>query len=255
MASMSLEIDEIHIWRAGLNLPSGWVHELWSILTPEERTRAVRFQFPTHRDRFVIARGVLRILLGYYLDIPAERVTIEYLSCGKPFLHRDEAGPAVEFNLAHSHGLAVYAFGIARPLGIDLERVRPKLVDEDVYEYFFSPREAATLRGLSPSARTTAFLRCWTRKEAYLKARGDGMSVALDSFDVTLAPGEPPALLASREDPCDVMRWSFRDLPVAPGYVAALVVAGGGWQLIDRGWIGEPYSERVLREFTDPVSG
>jgi 4'-phosphopantetheinyl transferase len=249
---MLLAADEVHIWRAGLDLPSERVHELWPLLAPAERARAIRFQFSVHRCRFVVTRAVLRILLGCYLNLPPECVPIDYLSHGKPTLHRDEGGPPVEFNLAHSDGLGLYAFSVSRALGVDLERLRPEGVDRDLFECILSPLEAATLRALAPAVQPTAFLRCWTRKEAYLKARGDGLAVSLDSFDVTLAPGERPALLASRRDPREVMRWSFQDLSVAPDYVAALVVAGRGWQLVDRGWVSERSGEGVCTESTEP---
>lgn len=239
-----LPTDEVHVWRADLDQPVERVRELWRLLTPGERERADRFQPSVQRHHFVVGRAVLRMLLGSYLGEPPQGVGIDHLTYGKPILRSGGGGSPLEFNLAHSGGLGLYAFCMDRVLGLDVEHMRPRIVDWRLAECFFSPREVATLRALAPPAQATAFLRCWTRKEAYLKARGDGLTVALDSFDVTLAPGERPALLANRHEPCEVTRWSFHDLAVPPGYLAALVVAGSGWRLVNRGWVGEPQKER-----------
>jgi 4'-phosphopantetheinyl transferase len=121
-------------------------------------------------------------------------------------------------------------------VGIDLEYIRSDLQVEQLAERFFSRREIATLRTLPPEVQRQAFFLCWTRKEAYLKARGEGLSLPLDQFDVSLIPGEPAALLSTQRDPYEVSRWSLQELTPAPGYAAALAVEGHGWGLACWQW-------------------
>jgi 4'-phosphopantetheinyl transferase len=135
------------------------------------------------------------------------------------------------FNLAHSHELALYAITRGREVGIDLERIRSNLVDEQIAERFFSPREVVVLRGLPTHRQREAFFNCWTRKEAYVKAKGQGLSIPLDQFDVSLAPGEPAALLSTQWHPQEASRWSLQKLNPGCGYVAALAVEGHDWQV------------------------
>ena len=125
----------------------------------------------------------------------------------------------------------LYAVARGRRLGVDIERVRADAADERVAEQFFAPGEVAALGAFSESMRPLAFFNCWTRKEAYIKARGEGLSLRLDQFEVSLAPGEPAALLSTSGDPQESARWSLRALDTDPGYVAALAVEGSGWSL------------------------
>ena len=142
----------------------------------------------------------------------------------------------IRFNLSHSHGVALYAVTRGREVGIDLEYIRSDLEVEQIAERFFSRREIATLRALPIDLRTDAFFLCWTRKETYLKARGEGLSLPLDQFDVSLIPGEPAALLSTHRGSHEALRWSLQELTPAPGYVAALGVEGHGWDLACRQW-------------------
>ncbi len=156
---------------------------------------------------------------------------------GKPKLDKETAGEALRFNVTHTQGLALYAVANGREVGIDVERIRPELVDGDFAERFFSPREVAALRMLPVGLRPEAFFNCWTRKEAYAKARGDGLSLPLKQFDVSLAPREPAALLSTKGDPLEAARWSLSALHPGPGYVAALAVEGHDWRLECRQWV------------------
>jgi 4'-phosphopantetheinyl transferase len=174
---------------------------------------------------------MLRTLLGRYLDLEPNGLRFSYGSHGKPALAGECGGGKVRFNLSHSHELALFAFTRGRVVGIDLERIRPDLVNEQIAERFFSPREIAMLRALPGSLEKEAFFTCWTRKEAYIKARGDGLSLPLDAFDVSLVPGEPAELLESRENSNEVSRWCLQELVPDPGYVAAIAVEGHLWQL------------------------
>ena len=150
---------------------------------------------------------------------------------GKPELASDGGETGLRFNVSHSHGLALYAITRHREIGVDVERIRPEVASETIAEHFFSPREVAVLRALPATLQATAFFACWTRKEAYIKARGDGLSLPLDQFAVSLAPGEPAALLYTAWDAQEAARWALHDLASGPGYRAAVAVTGHDWQL------------------------
>jgi 4'-phosphopantetheinyl transferase len=224
----SLEIARgiVHVWRAALDVSPETLGRLAGHLAEEERARAARFVFPRDRDRFIVARGVLREILGRYLELPPTEVRFFYGESGKPELAPDLSGSRLRFNLAHSRDLALYAFTRGQEVGVDVEFVRPELATEEIAERFFSQREAAALRALPPSEQPRAFFRCWTRKEAYIKARGKGLSIPLGTFEVSLAPGQPARLRAVRDDPPEAARWSLCDIPAGLDYQAALAIEG-----------------------------
>lgn len=228
---LTLGCDEVHVWRATLDVEASRVRSLQQILTADERARAERFHFREDRERFIVARGRLRIILGRYLMVDPSELRFSYSLYGKPSLAGGFDADALCFNLSHADGLALYAVARGRRLGVDIERVRADVADERVAEQFFAPGEVAALRAFSESMRPLAFFNCWTRKEAYIKARGEGLSLRLDQFEVSLAPGEPAALLRTSGDPQESTRWSLRALDTDPGYVAALAVEGSGWSL------------------------
>jgi 4'-phosphopantetheinyl transferase len=147
-----------------------------------------------------------------------------YNPYGKPALVGEEGEKGLRFNVSHSHGLALYAITRGREIGVDLERIRPFPDLIGLAERFFSPKEVAALRTLPAPMQTEAFLTCWTRKEAYIKAKGEGLSLPLSQFEVSLAPGEPSALLRTQWDALEASRWSLHALTPGPGYVAALAV-------------------------------
>jgi len=214
----------VHIWRVRLDLPPGAVERLRKVLAEEEELRAERFQFPEHRRHFIVARGALRVLLGRYLRQPPEKIRFAYNRYGKPSLESDGA---LSFNLSHSGEMALYAFARRGEIGIDVEWMGRRVHDRDqIAERFFSPREAQTLRVLPAPERQAGFFRCWTRKEAYVKARGQGLSIPLDRFEVTLAPEEEPRLLANHDEPGDAARWTLYSFVPEKDYVAALVAEG-----------------------------
>jgi len=228
--------DEVHVWRASLDQPKSLSEGFLHTLAADEQARARRFHFEKDREHFIVARGVLRTILSRYLNRASERVAFCYGAHGKPALAGDTSADAIRFNAAHSHGVALYAITRGREVGIDLERIRLDLTVMEIAERFFSRREVATLRTLPTETQRQAFFRCWTRKEAYIKARGEGLSLPLDEFDVSLAPGEPAAILGTQRDPCEAFRWSLQELPLAADYVAALAVAGHGWRLASWQW-------------------
>jgi 4'-phosphopantetheinyl transferase len=227
----TLSNDEVHVWRTALDMPESHVRSLWHTLTVDERQRAERYVFQQDRTHFVVARGLLRVLLGRYLRQDPQHLRFTYGPHGKPALATDPGGATLHFNVSHSHGLALYALTHGREVGVDVERIRPEVVQEKVAEHFFSPREVTVLRALPTPLQATAFFACWTRKEAYIKAKGDGLALPLNQFDVSLAPGEPATLLHTAWDPQEAARWAMQDLAPAPGYRAAVAVAGHDWRL------------------------
>jgi 4'-phosphopantetheinyl transferase len=219
--------EDVHVWLASLDLPERLVRPLWSLLDDQERRRAARFVRAGDRRKFVVARGTLRRLLGSYLGTNSAEVRIAYSERGKPFLE-DAAGTT--FNVSHSGELALYAIACGRRVGVDVERLRPELSLEDVARQLFSPAEWAALQRLDGECRRRALLDCWVRKEAYIKARGDGLYFGLDRFTVSLGPAGPAELLAV-DEAGEVDRWRLEALVPAAGYVAALAVEGRDWQL------------------------
>jgi len=225
---LKLAPAELHLWQATLN--DRLAESLEGVLSAEEISRADRFHFAKDRTAFVAARGLLRTLLSVYLQTNPEELRFSYAEKGKPFLEEGQQG-AIKFNLAHSHGMAICAFAHRREVGVDLEYIREELADEKIAERFFSVSEIEMLKSVPAELRKRAFFNCWTRKEAYIKARGEGLSMPLDEFDVSLTPGEPAALLRNHKEPQEVRRWTMRDIPAPSGYVAALVVEGNDCRL------------------------
>jgi len=213
--------EEIHVWHAALDRGETFVGQLELSLSMEEKARADRFHFANDRNRFVVARGLLRELLGGYLHRATEELEFSYGQHGKPALSGASASSGLCFNLSHSSGVAVYAIARGRNLGIDVEHIRADAAGDDIAERYFSAREVSDLRMLPTEERVEGFFRCWTRKEAYLKATGMGLQIALGSFAVSLAPGQPAEFL-SGVDP----RWHLAACNPAEGYAAALAYDG-----------------------------
>jgi 4'-phosphopantetheinyl transferase len=218
--------EEVHVWRATLAWPDAAAHRLEQCLSADERDKMQRFRFEKDRRRYLIGRGVLRMLLGRYLDLAPRDLRFETAAAGKPHLASGQR--RLEFNLAHSGEYVLIAITEGRAVGIDLEEIRDDVDAEQVAAHFFSPGEQRDLETLTGRARIEAFFVCWSRKEAYVKARGEGLSLPLDQFDVSLRPGEAARLIATRPDPAEAKRWHVSGLEVADGYKAALVVEGQG---------------------------
>jgi len=230
LAWPGLSEGEVHVWRAVLVQPNPVVQELWHALDQGERDRAEQFRFQRDRERFIVAHGLLRTILGGYLGVAPRQLSFCYGAHGKPAL-APERGAALSFNLSHAHELALYAITRERAVGVDIEHMRPGIADIAIAERFFSPHEVAALQALPNAERGLAFFTCWTRKEAYIKARGEGLSLPLDQFEVSLTPGAPAALLDVADDQRERDRWELQALDPGPGYVAALAVEGHGWAL------------------------
>jgi|SRR5580698_420145 4'-phosphopantetheinyl transferase len=223
---LTMSGDVVHVWRARLDQSSPVIKHFEHTLPVDERLRADRFYFRQDRDRFIAARGILRTILGRYLDRAPQALTFIYGAYGKPSLALESDANPIRFNISHSHGTALYAVTRGREIGVDLEYVRNGLAIEEIVTSFFSRTEISALCSLSAELRRRAFFACWTRKEAYIKAMGEGLSLSLAQFDVSLIPGEPAVLLATRPDSKEALRWSLHELALGPDYVAAFVVEG-----------------------------
>jgi 4'-phosphopantetheinyl transferase len=223
-ASPQLRDGEVHVWRACLNQHGPRLRQLWELLSPDERQRAERFHFQRDHDHFVAARGGLRMILSRYTGAPPPSLHFSYDDYGKPSLSRESSGRHVYFNVSHSGGVALYAIANVREVGVDIEQVREDFAGLEVAERFFSPHEVEALCAFPSEERAVAFFDCWTRKEAYIKARGEGLSHPLHLFTVSLAPGRPAALLRTDDDPQEAARWSLVELFPGDGFRAALAV-------------------------------
>jgi 4'-phosphopantetheinyl transferase len=227
--------DEIQIWFVRLTGSDEAAAACGSVLGEEEVARAERFHFPHLRREFTFAHGVLRLLLARYLGEDAKHIRFAYGEKQKPKV----ASPAteVDFNMSHSGSVAIYAFARRLELGIDIERIRSMDRLSEVAESVFCSEEIADLDALSCEERLRAFFACWTRKEAYIKAMGDGLYLPLDSFRVTLQPADPVRFLHLNGDSLAAGAWTLCDVPIGPEFVAALAHPGPErkWEFIDLG--------------------
>lgn len=206
-----------------LDLAPEVVCALEGCLSGVERDRGNRFVFDRDRRRFIVARAQLRQLLGARLDVHPEAVELVYGTRGKPALARRFADSGLCFNVSHSDDVAVYAFSRDREVGIDVESVRVIHDADDIAARFFSRRENEVYRALDPRDKPLGFFSCWTRKEAFIKALGDGLYYPLDRFDVSLAPGDPAKILRVERTPGEECGWCLSSFSPAPGFVAAVV--------------------------------
>jgi len=228
----AIDASDVHIWSRSLDAAPEEVAAHASILSPDERARANRFRFDDDRRRFVIGRSVLRQILGDYLCLPADRLTFSYDDYGKPRLERAAGGPPLFFNASHSHDLALYAIAPVDGVGIDVERVRAMTDVESIARRFFAPREQSALAALQGDAKTEAFFRCWTRKEAILKAVGAGFSLPLNSVDVPIASDTLPCVVRLPHAISDIHDWSLHDARPPADYVGAVALPGDGWHVV-----------------------
>jgi 4'-phosphopantetheinyl transferase len=216
-----LEAGAVHVYAARLDAATAAA--LASSLSADERTRAERFHFERDRTRFGAARGLLRSLLGRSLGLPPSELRFTYGRRGKPSL--PNAGE-LRFNVSHSGGRGLFALTRVGEVGVDVEQERPLQDLEQIVARYFSARESDALLALPEAERGPAFFRCWTRKEAFIKATGDGLSRPLDAFDVAFGRDEPARLLRVAGEPEAPGRFRLEALDAGPGFAAALAVAG-----------------------------
>jgi 4'-phosphopantetheinyl transferase len=240
--SFALASDQIHVWRVPLHQNPDRIPELKAILSFEERARADRFHFEKDRRQFIEARAALRQLLSQYLGVAPADLGFSFGPQGKPALAPEVSNTDLRFNLSRRDGLALVAVALGREIGVDVELVRPDLELFEMAEVSFSESELATLKSLPENLRVAGFYNCWTRKEAFIKAIGEGVSFPLKQFDVSLIPGAPAKLLAVRIDqsPSDRIAtadsWIVHEVPVPDGYVAALAFEGSTMNVLCDDW-------------------
>ncbi len=229
--------DEVHVWRVPLPIPEPFLQSLDALLSADEKNRAARFKFEKHRKNFISARGQLRLLLAAYTGQSPDKLRFTYNRFGKPSLISDGTFPQICFNISHSHELALMAFHPHWELGVDIEWMKPDFDGLHLVHRFFSPNEIEQINALPDHLKREAFFNGWTRKEAYIKARGRGLNIPLAQFSVSLVPGQPARLLETSHDPQAVKEWSLQDIPIDAGYKAAIVVHAVSFRL--KQWLGE----------------
>jgi 4'-phosphopantetheinyl transferase len=226
-----LGTEDVHLWRASLNRPSCETADLLEQLSLEERERAARYKFPKDKRRFIVGRGILRGILGRYLSINAHDIQIRYGPLGRPFIEETQNSVDLRFSVSHSEDLVLYALTLGRNIGVDLEYIREDLDVLKIAENFFSVRETTTLQTLPQKMRVEGFYRTWTRKEAYLKACGAGLSIEPRQVEVSLAPDAPPLILSMNGEPQKDQALSLIHLDLPPQFIGAMAVEGNGWSL------------------------
>jgi 4'-phosphopantetheinyl transferase len=227
-----LRPDEVHVWLADLDLKAETFEELRGALSAEENARALQFRFAVDRTYFIAARAVLRYILAAYTGQEPRNLMFSYTGRGKPSLRKGFQRHEITFNLSHSERYALYAVSRSRAVGIDLERVESFAGRQQIANRFLSAGERIVLERADPTSQTQTFFRIWTRKEAYLKARGIGLSNPLRGFDAPLKHGEAATIVDETG-----LRWKAAELLPTPGYVGAVAAEGDDWRLKFLQWI------------------
>ncbi|MEM9547610.1 MAG: 4'-phosphopantetheinyl transferase superfamily protein [Bacteroidota bacterium] len=219
--NLALDSDQIHVWSVHLDIDTQTQIKYWRILSEEERKRADAFKFVQDKIKYIACRGVLRQLLGFYLKMKASEVEIGYIKNGKPYHDSN-----LEFNVSHSHDWAVIGFTLDTILGIDIEYIERKIEYREIAHRFFSAPEVQKVSFAPDDRIANFFFNCWTRKEAFIKALGDGLSFPLDCFEVSCAPEEEPELLKTTWDEREVENWSLWGFEKDVEYIGALTIRG-----------------------------
>lgn len=218
--------SDLHIWSAALSGSADDLEHFHSLLAVDEKARAERFYFERDRDRYIVGRGILRTLLASYLNMEASKIPIAYGPHRKPVLQLSQTDKTLHFNLAHSNEWAAYVFGWDRPVGIDLEHIRPLPDVDDLVQRFFSPRESTLIRSLSGGQKWDSFFQIWTCKEAILKAYGSGLTTPLDQFEIFVGAEGAVTTTSLTEDSAQLANWKIQIFELIPGYKSAISVKG-----------------------------
>lgn len=229
LTDLCLTTKTVHVWRANLDEYHNLNAVLDDILSTDEKIRADKYRQSVHRIRFRLARGILRILISQYLGINPGDLEFRYDFYGKPWLRFDNE--RLNFNISHSHSWGLYAFTYGRKVGIDIERIQPMKDIDRIIRQVFSEQEMKAFYHLSTGQRLEGFYRCWTRKEAVVKALGKGLSYNIQSFTVSLMLSDPCLLLKDAQDQGIVSQYRLNHLSPIAGYVGALAVEGNDWIL------------------------
>jgi len=220
---LTLSDEEVHIWCADLELDECFQSSFLKFLSADEKARAQEFRFAEDSRNFIVARGILRSLIGKYLDINPTEISFQYSKFGKPSIAGNNF---LQFNISHSQNIALLAFTNKFNIGVDVEFVNPNIEIKDIAERFFSTNEIMNLFGLPEKEQALGFFNCWTRKEAFIKAVGEGLSFPLNNFEVSLEPNQQAKLLATHWDPKAVSKWSMHSILPGANFVGCLVIEG-----------------------------
>jgi 4'-phosphopantetheinyl transferase len=230
--SQPLADSDIHVWCASLNVSPQDLSYYRSILSKDEVGRAMRFVFEKDRSHYIAGRGLLRVILGSYLDLEPAQLEFAYGPHGKPALNLRLTDKVFEFNLSHSKDRAFYAFNWNRRVGVDIEYLIPMADMDDFAEQFFTPRESAWINALSGKQKEDAFFKTWTCKEAFLKANGSGLAVPINQVEISLEIEETVELISIGDDKEQIANWRLEMFNPFPGYQAALAVEGHAGQIV-----------------------
>lgn len=235
-SDLKLTLNEIHFWSTCLDQPQLEVHALEKMLSREEKIRAKNFHFERHRTRFIVGRGFLRTILGRYLGVKPGRLQLLHGKNGKPALAGAYADTGVSFNLSHSKGQALYAITLGREIGVDIEYIHDFFEMEQIADNILSASEKIAFRELPRQKKIKVFFKWWTRKEAFLKALGTGLSQSMDMIDISTFYGEETA--GEKIEVCsdEISKWSIHDIEPVPGFAAAFAIEGRSWRLHCRQW-------------------
>ncbi|QMU66418.1 MAG: 4'-phosphopantetheinyl transferase superfamily protein [Flavobacteriaceae bacterium] len=219
----SLQRNQIHVWKATLDVSENKHHVFWSYLSDDEKQRANTFYFKKDRDYFITARGILRELIGQYLNKKAIDIEFGYHTHGKPFMRNDAE---LEFNISHSKNMALYGFVKKDEIGVDIEFVDQKIEAMQIARHFFSSYEITALGDLPQQHKASGFFNCWTRKEAFIKALGTGLSFPLDQFAVSLAPEKKATLVHTMWDTDEAQKWNLFHVNPQSYFTGAVAIKG-----------------------------
>jgi 4'-phosphopantetheinyl transferase len=222
--------EHIDVWRIQF-LPHRSYDVSESVLSSDEIARAQRFRCARDRQRFVECRSAIREILGRYLKIAAQEIRFRHEANGKPEIVETQNPQRLRFNISHSSDLAVMAVVAGSAIGVDIEKIRPAVECLQLAKRFFSEKEFRTLQSLPADEKRRAFFACWTRKEAFIKAIGEGLSFPLSGFSVSVMPDAPAELQEVEEDSSAISRWALMNLELEGGYIGALAVEGSARQL------------------------
>jgi 4'-phosphopantetheinyl transferase len=223
-AEINLPAGEVHLWSALLDPPEDVLRRFAAVLSEDEHARAERFRTGALQNHYIAGRGGLRMLLGRYLEADPAAVSLSYQPHGKPELGPPWNAAGLEFNVSHSHGVAIYAFTRGSPIGVDVEAIRPMPNADALMERFFSPEEVEQWRRTPGEGQLRTFFLGWTMKEAWLKAVGSGLSFPLNEFCVTL--DDPARVLSIRGDTREAEQWWLESCEPCEGYVATVARRG-----------------------------
>jgi len=237
--NLFLAEDEVHVWCGALDLSESLIEKFMNSLSEDEQSRANRFYFLRDKNRFIVARGMLRKILSFYLGGKPNTIQFQYSPYGKPSLHpyfNEHISPPksseIKFNISHSNAIALFGITKSRQIGIDVEYTKPLPDTDKVAERFFGFQENLKYQQLPKEQKLTGFYHCWTRKEAFIKAIGEGLSYPLDQFEVSFLPNEKPRIKHIQNDKVQGEAWSLKVLEPYPEYIGAVAVEGKSLRFI-----------------------